>query len=387
METLSACLAGIEKDKQYTRLSVLKESGTCRTEKVTRDGVLYIRKYYPKKEQGANEYRLLSTLRHPALPMVHETYELADQFVVVEAFLEGCTLTEQICRSGPLDLPEATRLMLQLCEVVEYLHSQRPSIIHRDIKPDNILYACDGMIKLVDFDISRTYHPDKSSDTVFMGTVGYAPPEQFGFGQTDMRSDIYSIGMTLFYLTTGLQPNPNQMQLQSVPPALKEIVRKSTDFSPNARYQTVEQMAHDLEKARLLFDCPLPGAEASPSPAPQQNRSGQLQKHLLLIPVHLLSLFLTVGFLFIEPFRIPSGFGLQDNIISVLERMSVPIILIFPLYLIGFNLFRITDRIPFFRTKKGIKLFFLEIILVFLEFLVVRFLDLFHSTAFMQNFF
>lgn len=140
-------------------------------------------------------------------------------------------------------------MLLQLCDILSYLHSQSPPVIHRDLKPQNIILTDDGKVKLIDFGISRVYDAQAKKDTVFYGTQEFAPPEQYGFSQTDQRTDLFSLGVVMGYILTG------QTDLDAAAAAIKNkrlsrIYRKCTDFSPRGRYAS----AGELKSALLRSD-------------------------------------------------------------------------------------------------------------------------------------
>ena len=209
MITLDDYLANVDKDNTYHVLEVLKDTSYSRIEKITQKSQIFIRKYYhrndlPNDHKSSHELTVLSRLHHIFMPRIEDIYELPDKTVLIEEYVEGVSVLDDVRQREKLPASEAVCLTLQLCEIVAFLHAQNPPIIHRDIKPDNIICTRTQTptgtrtgIKLIDFSIARSYNPQKDKDTVFMGTVGYAPPEQYGFGQTDMRSDIYAIGKTL----------------------------------------------------------------------------------------------------------------------------------------------------------------------------------------------
>jgi len=131
--------------------------------------------------------------------------------------------------------------MMQLCDALEVLHGCNPPIIHRDIKPSNILVTTDGVLKIIDFDASRQYNAEKhTSDTRLLGTIEYAAPEQFGYAQTDIRSDIYSAGVVLSELAIGKDT--------SFVKDWKHVVNKCTNFDPENRYQNATELKKDLKK-------------------------------------------------------------------------------------------------------------------------------------------
>ncbi|MDO4544355.1 MAG: protein kinase [Clostridia bacterium] len=141
-----------------------------------------------------------------------------------------------------------------------YLHTQTPPVIHRDIKPQNIIVKPDGSIALIDFDIARQYSEKAETDTQFFGTRVYAPPEQYGFSQTDCRTDVYSLGVLLRFLLTGAEKPREETP---VPAQYRRIVDRCTAFSPKDRYATVANVKRALlqadgkRKKRLLASASL----------------------------------------------------------------------------------------------------------------------------------
>ncbi|MCL1790625.1 MAG: protein kinase [Peptococcaceae bacterium] len=249
MENLNGFSNHNEKNDAYTVIEVLKESDFTRVEKVWDQQQVFIRKYYKDKSITRN-LEVLLKLQHKAFPKIHDCYQFEDQTVIVEEYLKGAMLSTYVKEKEKLSPDKAVEFTIAICEAVSYLHTQNPPVIHRDIKPDNIIYTNDGM-KLIDFNIARVYDPKKDKDTVFMGTLGYAPPEQFGFGQTDQRSDIYAIGMTLYFMLTGLEPERklDKEAIRDLPQSLQKILLTSTDFAPDSRYDSAENMKRDLLKA------------------------------------------------------------------------------------------------------------------------------------------
>ena len=159
--------------------------------------------------QFEREAKLLASLRHPSLPRVIDHFVLPDQgqYLVMD-FIEGKSLAQLLReRGGPLDETEAGEWIGQICNAVEYLHTRTPPVIHRDIKPDNIIITADGRAVLVDFGISKVYEDNHETTKGAKAiTPGYSPPEQYGLGKTNARSDVYSLGATLYALLTGKAP-------------------------------------------------------------------------------------------------------------------------------------------------------------------------------------
>jgi F-box protein 11 len=154
------------------------------------------------------EATLLANLSHPNLPRIYDHFEEHGRWYLVMDYIEGETLATHLEKLPDDHLPikEAVEIALQLCTVLGYLHNHQPPIIFRDLKPDNIMLTDDGQLYLVDFGIARFFKPGQAKDTMSLGTPGYAAPEQYGRMQTTIRSDIYSLGATLYHLVSGINP-------------------------------------------------------------------------------------------------------------------------------------------------------------------------------------
>ena len=145
----------------------------------------------------------VSSLHFPRILELSEQMENGEpELTVIEEYIEGDNVSD-LLNTRKLSSEEMFQLMLQLCEGISFLHQMSPPFIHRDIKPQNLILTKDGVLKIIDFNTTRVYKPDASDDTIHLGTVEYAPPEQFGYSQTDVRSDIYSIGVTLYEIVYG----------------------------------------------------------------------------------------------------------------------------------------------------------------------------------------
>ena len=172
-------------------------------------------------------------------PNIVKVFDVPDNGTVIMEYISGTPLSALGRRAAEYEVKEWT---VQLCSVVGALHSM--GIIHRDIKPSNIMLTNDGIIKLIDFDASRIYKSYRKKDTRNIGTDGYAPPEQYGFAQTDERSDIFAIGVVMFELLTGGKPIS---ELPAYNGLLKPVIEKCTRLAPNERYQSVEELKMALE--------------------------------------------------------------------------------------------------------------------------------------------
>ena len=221
------------------------------------------------------EAQLLARLNHPNIPKVTDFFTENYRHYIVMEFVPGETLEDRLARQQvPCSEQEVRQWVLQLCEVLSYLHSQSPPIIFRDLKPGNIMLMPEGQLKLIDFGIARFFKPGKPGDTRVLGTPGYSPPEQHGRGQTDVRSDIYSLGVVLHRLLTLYDPEttpfklPRVRQLNpAVSPQLEQIIAKATQPDILQRYQSVGQMSQTLRLG--IPPSPLPRPVAYPRPMPR----------------------------------------------------------------------------------------------------------------------
>ena len=178
-------------------------------------------------------YRMLKGKDYPLIPRVLHCFEDGDETVVVEEYVQGESLLDRIGRKAYLSEHETESVLLQLCEGLAQIHAQ--GIIHRDIKPSNLILQSGGIIRLIDFDAARTVKEHSGEDTMHLGTRGYAPPEQFGYGQTDTRSDIYSIGITM-----------RKVLPQEYCGYLVKIFAKCTEIDPDRRYRNLQELRRAL---------------------------------------------------------------------------------------------------------------------------------------------
>lgn len=232
------------------------------------------------RRQFQAEASVLANLDHPNLPKVSDYFSNGGNEYIVMEYVEGENLADVLARHGG-PLPEKPVLIWadQVLAAVEYLHGQRPnSILHRDIKPANIILTPQARIKLVDFGLVKLLDPNNPQTATMMkgmGTPEYSPLEQYagGAGHTDIRSDIYSFGATLYHLLTSIRPpdvhqrllDPAKLVLprQAVPAlsaATETAVLKAMEVYPSNRYQT----AHDFRQALAASRLALPPLKPSP---------------------------------------------------------------------------------------------------------------------------
>lgn len=237
-------------DDTYRVEQVLARGEDGITELVTIDGAgPFVRKKIRQELARRNVWSALTECSSPRLPRVEATYELPEHFVVVYDFVPGRSLSKVIETDGPLTPEEATSLAIELCEAAEELH--RHGIVHRDISPNNIVVAANGA-HLIDLGIARMRVEGASKDTISLGTWGFASPEQYGFAQTDARSDVYSIGRVLGFALTGVRPDDEAYEqilkknLDNAPATLVHAIARACSFEPSARFQSATEMAEVL---------------------------------------------------------------------------------------------------------------------------------------------
>lgn len=255
-------------DDTYRVEQVLARGEDGITELVTIDGAgPFVRKKIRQELARRNVWSALTECSSPRLPRVEATYELPEHFVVVYDFVPGRSLSKAIETDGPLTPEEATSLGIELCEAAEELH--RHGIVHRDISPNNIVVAANGA-HLIDLGIARMRVEGASKDTTSLGTWGFASPEQYGFAQTDARSDVYSIGRVLGFALTGVRPDDEAYEqilkknLDNAPATLVHVITRACSFEPSARFQSATEMAE------ALAGSPQPKDDGTSSGANQQ---------------------------------------------------------------------------------------------------------------------
>ncbi len=229
------------------------------------------------REAFQREAQMLATLDHPNLPKVNDFFIESGKLYLVMDYIDGRTL-QDVLEASPGPLPEAQVLEWagQLCEVLDYLHRCTPPIIFRDLKPGNIMLDKSNRVKLIDFGVARLFKTGQARDTANFGTAGYAPPEQYGKGQTDGRSDIYALGVTLHELLTRYDPAMTPFNL---PPArnvnpmvsshIEQAILKATQAAQMNRFQRVLEFKTALMQPTSVVAVPKPVSPPPVVPKPQ----------------------------------------------------------------------------------------------------------------------
>ena len=227
------------RDDAYRVERVLADGPSGRTELVSLDGEgPLVRKRIPAALANAAAWAAAMELEEPLLPRIEELYRMPDQLVVVYEYVPGASVEELVATQGSLKPSQAVAVLRDVCHAVGALHAR--GVVHRDITPGNVIVAADGA-HLVDLGIARQRSTTARRDTTTLGTWGFAAPEQYGFAQTDARSDVYSLGRLLGYMLTGVLPDAPSFDdalddRLLVPASLARVVRTATAFEPSQRY-------------------------------------------------------------------------------------------------------------------------------------------------------
>ncbi len=233
-------------EAQYSVVSCLKDGERQVFLIQDQSGWPAILKIQPTGREDAlkQEYNLLQELRHPQIPRPLSYVEWKDKEYLIREYVEGISLYEQVTAQGPMSFAKVRSSALSLCQVLHYLHSQHPPVICRDVKPQNVILDPAGRCHLIDLGTARHHRPEKQGDTVFMGTQMTAPPEQFGYQQTDQRSDIYSLGILMRFLFTGsFEPVASDTSSK----VLERIIRRCTAFDPKNRFSSIQKVSRALK--------------------------------------------------------------------------------------------------------------------------------------------
>jgi serine/threonine protein kinase len=227
------------------------------------------------------EADLLGSLHHPNLPPIYDGFSEDGRSYLVMEYIDGKTLLQMLKDSGGRPLPVAQVLdyAIQLCDVLIYLHSHHPPIIFRDLKPTNVMVTGNGHVVLIDFGIARLFKEGQAQDTVFLGSPGYAPPEQHGTAQTNPRSDLYSLGATLHCCLTGRDPFhasdrfafPPIYQINPlVPLELDQLIQRMVSLNEQQRPNSALEVRQALLKIKQQASDNTTGLDPVMASAPTQ---------------------------------------------------------------------------------------------------------------------
>lgn len=219
----------------YRELTVLDEKKNIVLVQDIRNSELCVKKTLDIYSRDV--YEQLASVRIEGVPAVKECVADDGKLIVVEEYVQGRSLKQVLDEQGLLNEEQAYDIAVQLADILVRLHQLEPAIVHRDIKPSNIIIEKNGHVNLIDFNAARHVNADKNEDTRMLGTVYFAAPEQFGFGQSDERTDIYGLGATINYIMTGDKPGAGIAECR-----FSDILKKCLMVDAKDRYQSAEEL-------------------------------------------------------------------------------------------------------------------------------------------------
>lgn len=224
----------------YRELTVLDEKKNIVLVQDIRNSELCVKKTLDIYSRDV--YEQLASVRIEGVPAVKECVADDGKLIVVEEYVQGMSLKQVLDEQGLLNEEQAYEIAVQLVDILVRLHQLEPAIVHRDIKPSNIIIEKNGHVNLIDFNAARHVNADKNEDTRMLGTVYFAAPEQFGFGQSDERTDIYGLGATINYIMTGDKPGAGIAEC-----IFSDILKKCLMVDAKDRYQSAEELRGVLD--------------------------------------------------------------------------------------------------------------------------------------------
>ena len=235
---------------QYQVLDVIRETAQNKVERIfynPRQSVCVLKIYYGRNLEAI--YLKLKKIHHLNLATVYDVLYCDGNTYIVEENIDGETLAEHLQMEGVFSEKEVISIIKEICDGLDLLHGQNPPLIHRDIKPSNIMLRSDGSVKLIDFDTVRCYKEAENQDTILLGTKEYASPEHYGYGQTGVSSDIYSIGVTMHEMLTGkILENHKAIYKGKLLPVIKHCIQVDS----TKRFHSVQE----LQKVLSTYESP-----------------------------------------------------------------------------------------------------------------------------------
>ena len=216
-----------------------------------------------------SEASILKDLNHVGIRRIVDIFYENNNAYMVQDYVEGKTLKEYVNVNGKIKTEKICRITSDLCDIIGYLHNQNPAIIYRDIKPSNIMITPSEKVVLIDFGISKVYKSDTAQDTVSSGSNGFAAPEQYGLGKCCVQTDIYGIGMLIYFMlkgkipTTGIEPLLDENYNEDIDDNLKKIIQKCVKINIMDRYTSAEVLKSEIievlkidksQKTKILSD-------------------------------------------------------------------------------------------------------------------------------------
>lgn len=242
--------------EHWTVYECLKESEDSSTflVKETATGILCVLKWGRNRQAEflRNEMEIMEKMADRKLSGIPKTYRIFEEngeVYLVREYIEGMSLAQMVLQKGGISEAEICRISRKICQTAEQFQNPDEPMIHRDIKPENIVVTPGGEVVFIDFGTMRSYKKDGSRDTFVVGTRGTAAPEQYGYIQTDQRTDVYAIGQTMLYMVSESY-EMNQLSECAVSRRMKKIIEKACSFEPDKRYGDAAQLRRAVEKCQ-----------------------------------------------------------------------------------------------------------------------------------------
>ena len=291
----------------------------------------FTRQLMVRRISPAADYPVLQTLcriKHRNLMEIYDVKTQDGVCISLCEYINGMTLDMRIEYYQPFDIRSAKQILCQICDGLSQLHIN--GIVHRDIKPGNVMITDDGTVKIIDYSISRLIKPEQRKDTTVLGTAGYASPEQFGFTQTNGKTDIYACGVLLNYLLTGKLPNE---QLHQGP--LTTVIQQCIEIDENKRFASADELKKVLQGKKINRRRPF-------RPLP-----GFRSKHVFpkIITVFFYTVWIFMLFVYINGFSMIMSSSLKNIIQQLILMADIMVFWSALPYLLFGDVFRMSERI------------------------------------------
>lgn len=291
----------------------------------------FTRQLMVRRISPAADYPVLQTLcriKHRNLMEIYDVKTQDGVCISLCEYINGMTLDMRIEYYQPFDIRSAKQILCQICDGLSQLHIN--GIVHRDIKPGNVMITDDGTVKIIDYSISRLIKPEQRKDTTVLGTAGYASPEQFGFTQTNGKTDIYACGVLLNYLLTGKLPNE---QLHQGP--LTTVIQQCIEIDENKRFASADELKKVLQGKKINRRRPF-------RPLP-----GFRSKHVFpkIITVFFYIVWIFMLFVYINGFSMIMSSSLKNIIQQLILMADIMVFWSALPYLLFGDVFRMSERI------------------------------------------
>ena len=291
----------------------------------------FTRQLMVRRISPAADYPVLQTLcriKHRNLMEIYDVKTQDGVCISLCEYINGMTLDMRVEYYQPFDIRSAKDILCQICDGLSQLHIN--GIVHRDIKPGNVMITDDGTVKIIDYSISRLIKPEQRKDTTVLGTAGYASPEQFGFTQTNGKTDIYACGVLLNYLLTGKLPNE---QLHQGP--LTTVIQQCIEIDENKRFSSADELKKVLQGKKINRRRPF-------RPLP-----GFRSKHVFpkIITVFFYTVWIFMLFVYINGFSMIMSSSLKNIIQQLILMADIMVFWSALPYLLFGDVFRMSERI------------------------------------------